>query len=59
MVGLNFSVYNGKVFINVFVTEEMIAHKLGEFVPTRTFKEHSANNKVEEDKPKKAEGESK
>ncbi|MDR0857151.1 MAG: 30S ribosomal protein S19 [Mycoplasmataceae bacterium] len=45
-VSLNFSVYNGKSFINVFVTEDMVGHKLGEFVPTRTFKQHSANNKA-------------
>ncbi|MDR2557332.1 MAG: 30S ribosomal protein S19 [Mycoplasmataceae bacterium] len=45
-VGLNFSVYNGKTFINVFVTEDMVGHKLGEFVPTRTFKVHSSNNKA-------------
>lgn len=46
-VGLNFSVHNGKSFINVFVTEDMVGHKLGEFVPTRTFKGHSANNKAD------------
>jgi small subunit ribosomal protein S19 len=47
-VGLNFSVYNGKSFINVYVTEDMVGHKLGEFVPTRVFKLHSSNNKAEE-----------
>ncbi|MDR0985507.1 MAG: 30S ribosomal protein S19 [Mycoplasmataceae bacterium] len=47
-VGLNFSVYNGKSFINVYVTEDMVGHKLGEFVPTRTFKQHSSNNKAED-----------
>jgi small subunit ribosomal protein S19 len=41
-VGLTFAVHNGKVFHNVFVTENMVGHKLGEFSPTRTFKKHSA-----------------
>ncbi len=40
MVGLTFSVYNGKIFINVFVTEPMVGHRLGEFSPTRTFRTH-------------------
>ncbi len=44
-IGLNFSVHNGKSFVNVYVTEDMVGHKLGEFVPTRVFKGHSANNK--------------
>lgn len=44
-VGLNFSVHNGKKFINFFVTENMVGHKLGEFAPTRTFKAHTGNNK--------------
>jgi len=39
-VGKYFSVYNGKVFIEVFVTEDMVGHKLGEFSPTRTFRGH-------------------
>lgn len=39
-VGHNFSVHNGKKFINVFVTEDMVGHRLGEFAPTRTFKGH-------------------
>jgi small subunit ribosomal protein S19 len=39
-VGKTFSVYNGKKFINVFVTEDMVGHRLGEFSPTRTFKGH-------------------
>lgn len=49
-VGLNFSVHNGKAFVNVFVTDDMVGHKLGEFVPTRTFKQHSSNNKAEDAK---------
>ncbi|MDC4163269.1 30S ribosomal protein S19 [Mycoplasma bradburyae] len=42
-VGHTFAVHNGKKFINVYVTEDMIGHKLGEFSPTRTFKGHSSN----------------
>ena len=39
-VGHTFSVHNGKVFINVFVTENMVGHRLGEFAPTRNFRGH-------------------
>ncbi len=39
-VGLNFTVHNGKVFVPVFVTENMVGHKLGEFSPTRAFRDH-------------------
>ena len=39
-VGKNFEVRNGKKFINVYVTEDMVGHRLGEFSPTRTFKGH-------------------
>ena len=39
-VGLTVAVHNGKVFIPVFVTENMVGHKLGEFAPTRTFRGH-------------------
>ena len=42
-VGLTFSVHNGRNFQNVFVTENMVGHKLGEFSPTRTFRKHSAS----------------
>jgi len=45
-VGLTFAVHNGKKFIAVFVTENMVGHKLGEFAPTRTFKGHSGDRKV-------------
>jgi small subunit ribosomal protein S19 len=45
-VGLTFGVYNGKKFIPVNVTEEMVGHKLGEFSPTRTFSGHSGDKKV-------------
>ena len=41
MVGMTFAVHNGKKFNPVFVTENMVGHKLGEFSPTRTFKGHS------------------
>lgn len=39
-IGKNFAVHNGKVFTKVYVTEEMVGHKLGEFAPTRTFRGH-------------------
>ncbi len=39
-VGHTFDVHNGKVFVSVFVTENMVGHKLGEFSPTRCFKDH-------------------
>jgi small subunit ribosomal protein S19 len=42
-VGLTFKVHNGKVFNPVFVTENMVGHKLGEFSFTRTFKKHGAH----------------
>ncbi len=45
-MGLTFSVYNGKKFIPVFVTEEMVGHKFGEFSPTRSFPGHSADKKA-------------
>lgn len=40
-VGVNFSVHNGRHFMPVYVTENMVGHKLGEFSPTRTFKGHN------------------
>ena len=46
MVGLTFAVHNGKKFIPVFVTENMVGHKLGEFSPTRTFHGHAADKKT-------------
>ena len=42
-VGLTFSVHNGKIFNAVFVTENMVGHRLGEFSMTRTFKKHGAH----------------
>ncbi|MFT3786576.1 MAG: 30S ribosomal protein S19 [Tepidisphaeraceae bacterium] len=46
-VGHTFEVHNGNKFIKVFVTEDMIGHKLGEFSPTRTFKGHRAKQAAE------------
>lgn len=45
MIGLTFAVHNGKQFVSVYVTEQMIGHKLGEFVATRTFRGHAADRK--------------
>lgn len=44
-VGLTFAVHNGKKFLPVFVTEDMVGHKLGEFSPTRTFYGHAGDKK--------------
>tara|TARA_B110000908_G_C10201285_1_gene425439 strand:+ start:1152 stop:1379 length:228 start_codon:yes stop_codon:yes gene_type:complete len=44
-VGMTFAVHNGNKFIPVFVTENMVGHKLGEFAPTRTFRGHGGKNK--------------
>ncbi len=44
-VGLTFAVHNGRKFVTVFVTENMVGHKLGEFAPTRTFHGHAADKK--------------
>jgi small subunit ribosomal protein S19 len=46
-VGHTFNVHNGKAFLPVFVTENMVGHKLGEFSPTRVFRGHSAHVKRE------------
>ena len=46
MVGLTFAVHNGRKFVPVFVTENMVGHKLGEFSPTRTFHGHAADRKA-------------
>ena len=45
MVGITLAVHNGKKFIPVFVTENMVGHKLGEFSPTRTYYGHAADKK--------------
>ncbi len=46
MVGLTIAVHNGKQFVPVLVTENIVGHKLGEFAPTRTFKGHSGDRKT-------------
>ena len=47
MVGLTFGVHNGRKHIEVFITEAMVGHKLGEFAPTRTFRVHSSKKREE------------
>ena len=44
-IGLTFAVHNGKKFVPVYITENMIGHKLGEFAPTRTFRGHAGDKK--------------
>lgn len=45
-VGLTIAVHNGKKFVSVFITEDMVGHYLGEFAPTRTFRLHSGQRKA-------------
>ena len=45
-VGMTFQVHNGKLFVPVFVTENMVGHRLGEFSPTRKFTGHASDRKV-------------
>ena len=45
MVGLTISVYNGKTWVPVYVTENLVGHKLGEFAPTRIFRGHAGSDK--------------
>ena len=45
MVGLTIAVHNGRAHIPLYVSEQMVGHKLGEFAPTRSFKEHSGDRK--------------
>jgi small subunit ribosomal protein S19 len=52
MVGFTIAVHNGRKFIPVFVTENMVGHKLGEFSPTRTFHGHSGVKKAKMPGPK-------
>src|SRR4030065_1814221 len=56
LIGMTFAVHNGKKFIPVFITEDMVGHKLGEFSPTRTFHSHSGDRKAKV-KKEAAEGE--
>nr|Q8D208.2 RecName: Full=Small ribosomal subunit protein uS19; AltName: Full=30S ribosomal protein S19 [Wigglesworthia glossinidia endosymbiont of Glossina brevipalpis] len=46
MIGMTISVHNGKQHIPIFIGDEMVGHKLGEFVPTRTYRGHSADKKI-------------
>ena len=46
LVGLNLAVHNGRKFIPVYITENMVGHKVGEFAPTRTFHSHSGDKKT-------------
>lgn len=46
-VGLTIAVHNGKKFVSVFITENMVGHYLGEFAPTRSFRMHSGQRKAE------------
>ncbi|MDP3804133.1 MAG: 30S ribosomal protein S19 [Candidatus Omnitrophota bacterium] len=49
-VGLTIAIYNGRKFIAVYITENMVGHKLGEFSPTRTFRKHGAATEVSMEK---------
>ncbi|MGL4394422.1 MAG: 30S ribosomal protein S19 [Brevinema sp.] len=46
MIGLTFQVHNGKMFVPVYVNENMVGHKLGEFSPTRVFRGHAGSKKA-------------
>lgn len=52
MIGMTIAVHNGNKFIPIYLTQEMVGHKLGEFAPTRTFRGH-AGSKDKKDKDKK------
>jgi small subunit ribosomal protein S19 len=45
MVGITISVYNGKIWVPVYITENLVGHKLGEFAPTRFFRSHGGSDK--------------
>ena len=47
MVGLTIAVYNGRQHVPVFISEDMVGHKLGEFAPTRTFRGHAGDRRVQ------------
>lgn len=49
MVGLTIAVHNGRLHVPIFITENMVGHKLGEFALTRTFRAHSGDRKVKTD----------
>ncbi|QJC31295.1 30S ribosomal protein S19 [Enterobacteriaceae endosymbiont of Macroplea mutica] len=46
MIGLTISVHNGRQHLPIFITDEMVGHKLGEFAPTRTYRSHIADKKI-------------
>ena len=48
MVGLTIAVHNGRAFVPIYISEDMVGYKLGEFAPTRTFKMHSGDRKTKE-----------
>lgn len=52
MVGLTIAIHNGKLHVPIYVTENMVGHKLGEFAVTRIFRGHSAEKKVTEEENK-------
>jgi small subunit ribosomal protein S19 len=54
MVGHTFAVHNGKKFIPVYITENMVGHKLGEFSPTRIFRSHATGGRDRDSRPVKA-----
>src|SRR5256712_11453047 len=56
MVGMTFGVHNGKRHIPIYITENMVGHKLGEFSPTRTFKGHSGTKAEKAEKTAKVSG---
>ena len=49
-IGYTFAVHNGRTFLNVYVTENMVGHRLGEFAPTRTFRGHGAHTEKTKEK---------
>lgn len=48
MIGLTIAVHNGRAFVPIYISEDMVGYKLGEFAPTRTFKMHSGDRKTKE-----------
>lgn len=48
MIGLTIAIHNGRDFVPIYITEDMVGFKLGEFAPTRTFKMHSGDRKTKE-----------
>jgi small subunit ribosomal protein S19 len=50
MIGYTFSVHNGRRFLPIYISENMVGHKLGEFAPTRTFQSHSGTRKTDSKK---------